>query len=274
MFTALCSWNENVPYRFSSDGDGAGVINVSASDQEGNLYGTTSAGGAYDAGTVFKLTPSGLGWTKTTLYSFTGGTDGGDPTQVLAGNDGNLYGVANGNGVVFQLTPAGGQWTESVVYAFGNYSGPAYLVQDNAGNLYGILTTLDGPIFTLQKTSSGWVLSEYLPGHSCSPQDLPYVYVTNLTIDAAGNLYGTGTGGETFAGSFGKKTPGEGTCIYNYIFKARYGGGLWQFQDLYFRENTYFPAGGTLALDASGNLYGTTDGCGTNGYGTVWQVSP
>ncbi len=272
--TSLCGWNENVPYRFSSESDGAGVVNVSASDQQGNLYGTTSAGGAHDAGTVFKLTPSGLGWTKTTLYSFTGGADGGDPTQVLVGNDGNLYGVANGNGVVFQLTPSGGQWTESVVYAFGGSTGPAYLVQDNAGNLYGILTTFDGPMFTLQKASPGWKLSEYLPLHGCSPGDLPYAYVTNLTIDAAGNVYGTGGGGETFAGGFGKKSPGEGTCIYNYIFKARYDGTLWQYQDLYFRTNTYFPGGGTLALDASGNLYGTTDGCGTNGYGTVWQVSP
>ena len=94
--TSLCYWNENVPYRFTSDADGSGVINVSAYDQEGNLYGTTTTGGAYGFGTVFQLTPSGGGWTKTILYSFTAGNDGIAPTQVLAGNDGNLYGVAGG----------------------------------------------------------------------------------------------------------------------------------------------------------------------------------
>jgi uncharacterized repeat protein (TIGR03803 family) len=122
-----CSWNENVPYRFSSEGDGSGTINVSASDQQGNLYGITTTGGAYDAGTVFELTPSGGGWTKTTLYSFTGGVDA-NPIQVLVGNDGNLYGVASGyTGIVFQLTPSGGHWTESVLHMF--YSeGPPLLI--------------------------------------------------------------------------------------------------------------------------------------------------
>jgi uncharacterized repeat protein (TIGR03803 family) len=266
--TALCSWAENVPYRFSSESDGSGTINVSASDQEGNLYGTTSTGGAYDAGTVFELTPSGGGWTKTTLYSFTGGADS-DPTQVLVGNDGNLYGVATG--MVFQLTPSGGQWTESVLHMGFN---PANLVQDSAGNLYGTDNEgLEGLVFVLQK-SSGWAISEYGAGGSCQPEDLPYDFVNNLTIDAAGNLYGTGGGGETFAASFGKKSPGGGDCSYTFIFKARYASDGWHYQNLDFLLNTLFPSGGNLALDTSGNLYGTTDGCGTYGYGTVWQVSP
>ena len=148
--TALCRWTENVPYRFSSESDGAGVINVSASDQQGNLYGTTTAGGTYDAGTVFELTPSGAGWTKTTLYSFTGGNDGTTPTQVLAGNDGNLYGVASGGisrgGVVFQLTPSGGQWTENTLHSFHYEDGfyPSSLVQDGGGDLYGIVQSPAG----------------------------------------------------------------------------------------------------------------------------------
>jgi len=279
--TSLCYWNENVPYRFTSDADGSGVINVSAYDQEGNLYGTTTTGGADGAGTVFELTPSGGGWTKTTLYSFTGGNDGGTPTQVLVGNDGNLYGVAGGgfshNGVVFQLTPSGGQWTEGLVHTFNGEDGfdPGYLVQDSAGNLYGIANVFEaGAIFTLQKTGSNWAFSQYSPGHSCMPEDLPYGSVTNLAIDVAGNLYGTGGGGEEFAGSLGRKRPGEGTCFYNYIFKASYGSQGWNYEDLYFSTNTYFGATGSLALDTSGNLYGTTSDCGTNGYGTVWQLSP
>ncbi len=276
--TALCGWTENVPYRFSGESDGSGVINVSASDQEGNLYGTTSTGGTYDGGTVFELTPSGGGWTKTTLYSFTGGNDGSSPTQVLVGNDGNLYGVATGgNGVVFQLMSSGGQWTESVLHAFSGYladgADPGFLVQDSAGNLYGIVTVFEaGAMFVLQK-SSGWAFDENVVWHTCLPQDLPYGNLNNLTIDAAGNLYGTGTGGEEYASS-GRKSPGGSECFYNYIFKASYDSGGWHYQDLNFLLNTYFSMSGSLAVDTSGNLYGTTSGCGTYNSGTVWQRSP
>ena len=99
--------------------------------------------------------------------------------------------------------------------------------------------------------------------------------MNNLTIDAAGNLYGTGTGGEEFAGSFGKKRPDGTECFYNYIFKASYDSNGWHYQDLDFLLNTYFGAGGSLAVDTSGNLYGTTYDCGTTyGTGTVWQLSP
>ena len=277
--TSLCSWIENVPYRFSSESDGTGVINVSAYDQQGNLYGTTSSGGTDDAGTVFELTPSGGGWTKTTLYSFTGGNNG-NPSEVLVGNDGNLYGVAGGvfpsNGVVFQLTLSGGQWTESVIHTFGSDgdSGPSYLVQDSAGNLYGIvsISTDFGPggaIFVLQKTGSGWTFSENPVQHSCEPQEHPYEYLNNLAIDAAGNLYGTGAGGETAD----KRSPGLEGCSYSYIFKASYSNG-WNYQDLDFLLDTFFQTSGSLALDSSGNLYGTTNDCGTNNAGTVWQLSP
>ncbi|HUK43422.1 MAG TPA: choice-of-anchor tandem repeat GloVer-containing protein [Candidatus Bathyarchaeia archaeon] len=279
--TALCSWTENVPYRFISDIDGTGAINVSGSDQGGNLYGTTSTGGALGDGTVFELTPSGGGWTKTTLYNFTGGDDGGTPSQVLVGNDGNLYGLASGGifgaGVVFELMPAGGQWTESVLHAFSGQEGdgtdPGSLVQDSAGNLYGIVSLCCSPsaaIFVLEKTSSGFSFSEHIVGHSCmpanlSPGALPYEFLNNLTIDAAGELYGTGYGGFGF---------GSQSCFYNYVFKASNDSGGWHYQDLDFLLDTYFQAGGSLALDTSGNLYGTTNDCGTNSVGTVWQVSP
>ena len=58
------------------------------------------------------------GWTESILYSFTGGSDGASPTDVIVGHDGNLYGAAalggaNGGGVVFQLSPSAGGWTES-----------------------------------------------------------------------------------------------------------------------------------------------------------------
>jgi uncharacterized repeat protein (TIGR03803 family) len=273
--TALCSWNENVPYRFSSENDGAGVTNVSASDQQGNLYGTTSAGGASDAGTVFELTPSGAGWTKTTLYSFTGGHDGTTPTQVLAGNDGNLYGIASGGifrgGLVFQLTPSGGQWTQSVIHPFGleGDSGPAYLVQDSAGNLYGIADDIDmlsGVIFTLQKTNSGWLFYHYLVHH-----DNEFDVLNNLAIDATGKVYGTGYDGSSIASG---RRLGDGQTHDSYIFQAWYASDGWHYQDLEYLSNQVLDSSGNLALDSGGNVYGTTNDCGTNGYGTVWQLSP
>lgn len=235
-----------------------------------------------DVGTVFELMPSGGGsWTKTILYSFIG--DNSTPTQVLVGHDGNLYGVTNGtypnNGTVFELTPSGGQWTEIVLHAFtggaGDGAEPAYLVQDSAGNLYGIVGGgTASALFVLEKTSSGWAFSENFVSHSCYPEELDYDYLNNLAIDAGGKLYGTGGGDEQTASKLGEKSPGRGDCFYNYIFKAWYDSAGWHYQDLKFLLNTYFPASGSLALDSSGNLYGTTDGCGTNNSGTVWQVSP
>jgi hypothetical protein len=128
-------------------------------------------------------------------------------------------------------------------------------------------------LFVLEK-SSGWAFSEYGgPPHSCYPEDLGYDNLHNLTIDAAGNLYVTGDGGQTFAGSPGSKNPGGPLCFYNFIFKARHDSDGWHSQDLEFFLNTYFGSYGSLAIDTSGNLYGTA-GCGTYNVGTVWQRSP
>ena len=275
--TALCGWNETVPYRFSSGSDGSGAI-VSVSDQAGNLYGTTYTGGTYGAGTVFELSPStGGSWTKATLYNFTGHIDGANPTQVLLGNDGDLYGVADGGGfqcrpVIFQLTPSGGQWTQRVLLAFlyGQGGDPRSLTQDSAGSLYGLANvpgdeTEVGAIFTLQRNPSGWAFSEIVPQHSCLPDGIVTEGLINLTIDADGNLYGTGEGSEV-------GLP-VGSCFWSYIFKAGYDSGGWHYDDLFFRYGIDFTNSGTLALDTGGNLYGTTFTCGTYGRGTVWQFS-
>jgi len=112
------SWTVTVVHIFSGrDGDEpwAGVI----LDAAGNLYGTTQGGGqptGYGQGTVFKLTPSRnkrnkVIWTLTTLYSFTGGADGGNVTSpVVLDSAGNVYGTttsggAYGQGVVYLVTP-------------------------------------------------------------------------------------------------------------------------------------------------------------------------
>jgi uncharacterized repeat protein (TIGR03803 family) len=78
--------------------------------QAGSLYGITNCGGANHLGSVFKLTPSGGGWTYTSLHDFTGGTDGEIPFgNVVFDADGNIYGTASaggshGVGVVWEIT--------------------------------------------------------------------------------------------------------------------------------------------------------------------------
>ncbi len=253
--TSQCSWTESVPYRFSSESDGSGAINVTAFDQQGNLYGTTSTGGAYDYGTVFELTPSGAGWTKTTLYSF---SPPNNPIQVLFGSDGNLYGVTNSDlenaeGFVFQLTPSGGQWNLNLLQ-FYRYGGPKNLVQDSYGNLYGMLPPV-ATIFAILKAGSGWNFFTYGVGDYGGN-------VNGLTVDANGNLYVTGL--DSYMGLYAP-----------FIFKVWFKDYGWNVESLEYLNYQLFPSGGALALDTTnGNLYGTTNGCGTNNAGTVWQVSP
>jgi len=79
-------------------------------DSSGNLYGTTHCDGAYSAGTVYKLTPAAGSWTYTSLYVFTGGSDGLYSYSNLVVAHGHIYGTtnaggANGLGVVFEVAP-------------------------------------------------------------------------------------------------------------------------------------------------------------------------
>ncbi len=107
------NWNFELLYVFTS-GDG-GSSNLTL-DSSGNLYGTTADGGAYSSGTVFKLTYSGGSWIYSSLYDFTGGSDGKYPYgQVVLDANGNVFGTArnggnsgcdgSGCGVIFEITP-------------------------------------------------------------------------------------------------------------------------------------------------------------------------
>ena len=87
--------NESVIYSFAGGQDGEYADTDLVMDASGNLYGTSVEGGAHASGTVWKLSPNGNSWTHTVLYSFTGGTDGGEPYKgVTLDAQGNLYGTA------------------------------------------------------------------------------------------------------------------------------------------------------------------------------------
>ncbi len=177
--TALCPWNATVLYRFTGGNDGA---NPDAGnlifDGAGNIYGTTLSGGSYPCegsgcGTVFQLAHSSGGWTKSTVYDFTGGNDGGNPASgVVFDSSGNLYGTTLGGGAynagaAFQLTNTENGWTESTLQSFGEqgnngYTVAAGMIVDRSNNLFGATSSggvgNGGTVFELSQSGGGWSL--------------------------------------------------------------------------------------------------------------------
>jgi len=110
-----------VLYTFGPAPDGSGVVG-DLTNLNGTLYGTTTRGGAYGAGTVFKVTSAGV---ETVLHSFGASGDGSFPQAGVTEMGGALYGTtwsggAYGSGTVYQLTQAG---QEALVYSFKINSG-------------------------------------------------------------------------------------------------------------------------------------------------------
>jgi hypothetical protein len=150
-------WTPTVIHTFTGDlGAGYGLGGTPVLDKAGNVYITTTGGGAGKCGTVFKLTPGkGGAWTGRILYSFKGGTEDGnepfggivlDPARNIYGT--TAYGGAANSGIVYELVgpvPGTGSYKEKVLWSFNGTDGESpygSLILDRAGNLYG--TTLLG----------------------------------------------------------------------------------------------------------------------------------
>jgi uncharacterized repeat protein (TIGR03803 family) len=206
-------WTESMLHRFSgSDGANPNYSGVIL-DSHGNLYGTTSAGGPLNYGTVFELTNPGSGWQESLLYAFLHNNDdqGRYPNGgLILDGQGNLYGTTprggvNHGGTAFELSFAGGMGF-SVVYSLSGSDqstgsiGSLTLGPD--GSLYGATAGnglyLKGAVFKLTPWSGGWTytsLHDFTGGYDGSGP------TGNLVFDAAGNLYGTAeSGGSGFDG--------------------------------------------------------------------------
>jgi uncharacterized repeat protein (TIGR03803 family) len=157
------TWNVSVIYSFGSyNGDGAAPASGVVLDSAGNIYGTTTLGGAYYSGTVFELSPLGTGWSETLLHSFSDLGPGCVPYAGLVfDRAGNLYGATSScAGTIFQLSPQYG-WNLTTIYTFYEVTGPeSTLAVDAAGNLYGTNPAgeghLNGNVFELSPLSGGW----------------------------------------------------------------------------------------------------------------------
>jgi uncharacterized repeat protein (TIGR03803 family) len=103
------SWALTVLHALNKNKDGWEGAGPVAFDAAGNLYAAATAGGAYSAGSIFKLMPSAHApWPETVIHAFTGGSDGGSPNSGVIVNSGRLFGTAanggsSGQGIVFEL---------------------------------------------------------------------------------------------------------------------------------------------------------------------------
>jgi uncharacterized repeat protein (TIGR03803 family) len=278
-------WAETVLYSFTGGTDGAQPYAALVMDPSGNVYGTAAAGGnigsncSSGCGVVFKLAPASGSWTQSVLYSFAGGSDGSSPLSALILDpSGNLYGTtysggSYGKGTVFEVSNTANGWTESVLRTFTGASDGASpvggLVFDSAGNLYG--TTFQGGAngygvaFELSPIGQGSWREKVIHGFGNTPSANP---AATLIFDPAGDLYGTTLQGATLTSCGG----GCGT-----LFKLTPNSkGFWAFAapHLFGRGEDGYHPNGRLVMDASGNLYGTTQAGGAQNAGAVFEITP
>jgi uncharacterized repeat protein (TIGR03803 family) len=272
-------WTEKVLHDFdptSNDGFSpfAGVI----FDALGNLFGTTTHGGAHQSGTVFELTPAAGGaWTETVIHDFDGySKDGYRPYGLISDTGGNLYGTTDGGGAhnggtVFELTPqTGGAWKETILHDFAYNTGDglfpyAGLALDTAGNLYGTTDAggihNQGTVFAMKRQPGGGWTEEVLHSFFFLDGRQP---VASVIFDAAGNLYGTtSVGGSYDLGVVFELSPkADGSWTEKILYVFGYNSRSGEFPD------------GDLILDAAGNLYGTTYLGGLNYQGAAFEITP
>jgi uncharacterized repeat protein (TIGR03803 family) len=254
-------------YNFTGGSDGGNPSAGLIQDPGGNLYGTTVNGGSghyYNYGVVFELDPVG---TETVLHNFGGYPDGGGlETPVVRDNAGNIYGTTSsgGNdcGVVFKIDSVG---SESVLHTFtgSDGCGPLQgLVRDKAGNLYGttapqLCTDCSGygTIFKVDNKGNFTLLHTFTGRSS----DGLFPYYGHLTMDKSGNLYGVTWGGGAHGYGVLYEFSRSGKFIVLHSFNNSSSDGCYPY--------------GSVLMDEAGNLYGTTSGCGSYYYGTIWKVS-
>ncbi len=263
---------ETVLHEFTGGADGATPEGRLVMDKQGNFYGTTWAGGSANAGTVFKVTSTGV---ETVLFSFPLYGEGASPVAGLTIDAaGNLYGTtsvggANSIGTVFELSPptAGGAWTEQVLYSFGTGTDGANPVAgvtfDAAGNLYGTTsaggTDGYGTIFELTKSGSGWTEKTLHNFELGSDGGVPY---SGLVADSKGNFYGATTEG----GAGGQS--GGGT-----IFELTKVDGRWKFVELYGLSGWGISGSYRNLILVGDKIYATTHCDGLNSAGTVYELT-
>jgi uncharacterized repeat protein (TIGR03803 family) len=214
------------------------------------------------------------------LYIFNSQVDGYAPYLATADKAGNIYGYsgggrstncANGCGTIFRLSPDG---AKTVLHTFNggpaDGSGVSGILLKNSGEIYG--TTVGGgkdgygTIFKLAPDGTETLLHSFAaPVHHYSIAPKGIWPLSGVIAGGDGNFYGTAWHGGI------NNHCGEGGC--GLVFRITPGG---KYDVVYVFQGTddgCAPVAG-LAQDRAGNLYGTANGCGAFGSGTVYKIDP
>jgi uncharacterized repeat protein (TIGR03803 family) len=270
--TTLVTFNDP-----SNDANGRFPDGSLIADANGDLFGTTSEGGANGQGTVFEIAKTATGYasTQTVLVAFNVANGFRPEAGLIADATGDLFGTTigggpNDGGTVFEIvkTPTGYASTQTVLVSFnnpdGSTPGSGSLIADANGDLFG---TTDvggngGTVFEIAKTPTGYAstpttLVSFNGANGANPE-------ANLIADANGDLFGTTFQGGGFEDGtvFEIAKTGAGyasTPTTLFVFDGAHGAG---------------PFGGLIA-DANGDLFGTTaDGGADNfNFGAVFEIA-
>ena len=259
-----------VPVATFTGANGANPQGTLVADAAGDLFGTTSSGGASGDGTVFEIIKGTMWSAPVTLATFSGTNGSNAIDGLLIDAAGNLFGTTNNGGssdygTVFEIakgTNGYGALTTLASFSGANGEYPRGLTMDAAGNLFGETiqgggTNVLGTVFELVKGSSGYgapvTLAAFNSALGANPRG-------GLLIDAAGNLFG-----ETSAGG----TNSDGTVFE--LVKGASGYGAPVTLATFDGVNQITPRGGLVA-DAGGDLFGTTYNGGPANDGSVFEM--
>lgn len=245
-------------------------------DSNGNLFGTTSSGGANGYGTVFEIarTANGYASTPTILVSFTYSNGANPSDSLIVDANGNLFGTTssggtNGYGTAFEIakTDNGYASAPTTLVNFNSSTGVQprdSLIVDVNGNLFGTTYAAGangyGTVFEIAKTANGYASAPTtLVNFNLANGSYP---IGRLIADATGNLFGT-----TYSGGANN----SGTVFE--IAKTANGYASAPTILVSFTSSKGANPYGGLIVDANGNLFGTTDHGGASGYGTVFEIA-
>lgn len=266
-------WPEKTLYSFTCYGDGKYPHGGVTFDAQGNLDGTTTAGGTGycsgdGCGVVFQYASA----RERVLHAFTGEADGFGPgSPVAIDAKGNVFGTApdggaDGLGTIFEIMKWG---KEKTLHAFtggsdGSTGSLGAPLLDASGNIYGVTetggTSGNGIVYEVSPRGAKSKFTTLYTFHGAPDAGSPY---GGLIEDTIGNLYGTSYyGGAHGQGAVFELMP-KGTMYAERVLYSFKGG------------NDGSQSTSTLAFGKNGMLYGTTSaGGGSCDCGAIFSLDP